>query len=84
MLKLKITTDKTFVMNEIESIVQLTESGNRKIDYLFSSFDDDNPEYNYFEIQVNGMTKILAVAGKVEQWEVPETAQKINEWEKKK
>ncbi len=82
MLRLKITTDKTFVMDEVESITQLTDLGNKKIDYAYSAIDDDNPKYNYFEIQVNGMKKILAVSGKVEQWEVPETEQKINTWDK--
>jgi hypothetical protein len=81
MLRLKITTDKTVVMDEVESITKLTDLANKKIDYAYSSVDDDNPGYNYFEIQVNGMKKILAVAGKVEQWEVPDTAQKIKTWD---
>ena len=84
MLKLKITTDKTFMMDEVETINQLSDIGNKKIDYACSDPTDDNPDYNYFEIQVTGMKKILAVAGKVEIFEKPDTYQLVDTIDKMK
>jgi hypothetical protein len=82
MMKLKITTDKTFRMYGIDSITPLQSIDGRQVDYRYSDPADTNPVYNYFEIAMNGNTKVLAVSGKVEQWEIPDTAQKVDEWEK--
>lgn len=83
MLNLKIITDKTINMDGLESCTELQELGEKKIDYKFWDINDNNPKFNYFEIGMNGEIKILAVSGKVEIWEIPDTATKINEVEKK-
>lgn len=82
MMKLKITTDKTFWMDGITAITKLENLNGKQIDYQYSDPAEENPEFNYFEVVINGSTKVLAVAGKVEQWEIPDTSNKIEEWNK--
>lgn len=82
MIKLKIKTNKMFRMDGIDSITPLQNLNGRQIDYRYSDPWDTDPRYNYFELEINGVTKILAVAGKVEEWDTPDTEQKTREWEK--
>lgn len=82
MIKLKITTNKMFTMDSIDSITLSQNLNGRQIDYRYSDPTDIDPKYNYFELEINGVTKILAVAGKVEEWDTPNTEQKTREWEK--
>lgn len=83
-MKLKITTDKTFWMDGITAVTKLENADGKQVDYQYSDPAEENPEYNYFEIVIKGTEKVLAVAGKVEQYDIPDTAQKITEWEKRK
>lgn len=82
MLRLKITTNKTFILDEITSMTKLLNLGGRNIDMKYSDPGDSEPKFNYFELLINGVPKVLAVSGKVEQWEIPETETKVTEWEK--
>ena len=69
-------------MDGIDSITLLQNLNGQQIDYRYSDPTDTDPKYNYFELIMNGITKIFAVAGKVEEWYTPDTKEKTREWEK--
>lgn len=84
MIKLKITTDTVFSISGIVSITKVEDIGTRNIDYKYFNTIEPNSKFNFFEVDFGGNIKILAVAGKVEQWESPDDEQKITEWDKPK
>ena len=55
MVKLKITIDKTFMMDGIDSITLLQNLNGQQIDYRYSDPTDTDPKYNYFELIMNGI-----------------------------
>ena len=79
-IKLKITTDKTFYMT-VTSVIK-TDLNNRQIDYRYYDPGRKPFSFNYFEVGINEVIKILAISGKVEQWEFSDIAEKKDEWEK--
>jgi len=81
MYKLKITTDREFSMEGIESCTEIGSLDGKKIDYAYG--DVSQNDYRYFEVEMSGITKIVAIAGDVELIEVPIVENIIQTYDKK-
>jgi len=79
---LRITLDREITMDEIQSCTKITAPVDGKADYKYSTPGEIDPKYAYFQIQINGKEKILAVAGKVELYNVPVTETLTDTWDK--
>jgi len=80
-MKLKITTDKTIIMEGIQSCTEISPWDNRQIDGKYTF--EEEPKLKYFDIVINGNHKTLAVNGSVELIEIPVTENSVQTWDKK-
>ena len=77
---LKVTLDRVITMSNVQSCTKIDDPGN--CEYKYSTPGEADPKYAYFRITINGQEKILAVAGKVELYNVPGTETLADTWDK--
>lgn len=81
MLKLRITTNKTIIMDGIEGCNEISPWDDRPIDYKYSF--EENPKYQYYDIIIKEENKTLAVNGSVQLIDIPVTETVLQIWDKK-
>ena len=85
-MKLKITIDnKVISLDEITNCTKLiSKPEDREIYGSFSSKQEENPKFAYFDIEMEGKTYLYQIAGKVELFNIPVTETLTDTWEKEK